>query len=109
MVSAGASALPNDPSAFLLGGATPDAVALTGTEGVLEARVLDGALAAHGLGALRLLLRHRVEDLGVEAPARSLLVPDLGDCHRFRSAPLALSPCGARPPLAGEGWSTESE
>ena len=97
--SVGPATLADDPATFLLGGATPDPVPLPRPQGVLEASLLHGALAADGLGSRGLFLRHRIEDLRVESPTCSLVVPDLGDSHRFRSAPLGSPPVsGPDPP-----------
>ena len=65
-----AAALADDPPALPLGGAAPDALLLAALERVLEASGAYAAAAAHGLGAVRLLVGLGIEDPGVEAPAR---------------------------------------
>jgi len=71
----GATALTDDAAALLLGAPTPNAVPFPETERVLETRLADRATEAHGLGHVGLLIGRRVEDLGIEATACSLVAP----------------------------------
>src|SRR2546421_1870846 len=92
--SGGLAALPDDAPAFLLGRAAPDAVVLAVAQGVLEAGGADRTRAADRLGRLRGVIRARVEDLGIQAPACRLLAP--GQIRHGGSLP-HLS--GSKPPL----------
>ena len=69
--SGGATALADDPPALTLGGTAPHAFLLAEPEGVLEARLADGAHGADGLGRLGVdvVVAEGVEDRGIEALA----------------------------------------
>src|SRR5579885_2036743 len=69
------AALPVDAPALPLGRAAPYALALAVRQGVLEARLADRAHRADRLGLFGVLVGHRVEDLGVDAPAGGSLAP----------------------------------
>ncbi len=71
------AALPEDPAPLPLGRPAPNALALAVCQGVLEARLTDGAHLAHGLRRLRLdvVVGLREEDLDVHSPARSSFAP----------------------------------
>src|SRR5205823_7616828 len=60
---------------FTLRGPTPNAVALAIRDGVLEARLPDGALRTDRFGLFRLFVRNRIEDVGVDPAARRPLTP----------------------------------
>jgi hypothetical protein len=71
----GATALTDDAAAFLFGAPAPHAISFPQAQRVLETRLADRATEAHGLGHVGLLVGGRVEDLGIEATACSLVAP----------------------------------
>ena len=69
------AATTEDAAAFAFGGAAPDAVVDAVGEGVLEARLLDGAVGADPAGLLDADPVRREEVVGGSAPALGLEHP----------------------------------
>lgn len=73
--SGGLAVLADDPSTLALGQAAPDTFALAGRKRVLETRLANRARCADGLGFLRVVIRHGVEDVWVDSSTCGSLAP----------------------------------
>lgn len=73
--SGGLAVLADDPATLSLGQAAPDALTLSRGKRVLQTRLADRARCADGLGFLRVVVRHGVEDVWVNSTACGSLAP----------------------------------
>src|SRR5207248_10693336 len=92
----GLAALADHAAALALGRPAPDAIVLAVRQRVLEARLADRTVRADGLGLIRVVIGHGIEDGGIEAPARTLQAP--GQVHTGSLPRRGVRPNRSAPP-----------